>query len=138
MASARMTVDEMLATTPYIDEDERARPLPLTDTELADAIVRLVRLYPGRLGRPRITHILAGHRGRKIKAKYSHLPDYGRDPFVSREQVRHRVARLLQTGRLEQRGGNPPRLVPAAEPSRSGDRRASESGAALERAPFGL
>ena len=48
--------------------------IPLTDAELDDAIVRLVRLYPGRLGRPRIAHILAGHPGRTIKAKHSHLP----------------------------------------------------------------
>jgi len=98
---------------PYFDEDEWAGPLPLTDAELDDAIVRLVRLYPGRLGRPRIAHILAGHRGRKIKAKYGHLQDYGRDPCVSLEQVRQRVKQLLQAGRLAQRGDNPPRLVPA-------------------------
>jgi hypothetical protein len=114
MAPAWMTVGETRATTRYFDEDEWAGPLPLNDAELDDAIVRLVRLYPGRLGRPRIAHILAGHRGRKIKAKYSRLPYYGRDPFVSLERVRHRVTRLLQTGRLEQRGDNPPRLVPAA------------------------
>jgi hypothetical protein len=77
MASARMTVGETLATTPCFEEDEWAGPPPLTDAELDDAIVRLVRLYPGWLGRPRIAHILAGHRGRKINAKYSHLPDYG-------------------------------------------------------------
>jgi hypothetical protein len=95
---------------PYV---EWAGPGPLTDAELDDAIVRLVRAYPGRLGRPRIAHILVGHRGRKLKAKYSHLPDYGRDRFVSLEQVRHRVAQLLQAGRLKQRGENPPRLFPA-------------------------
>ena len=84
---------------PYFDEDEWAGPIPLTDAELDDAIVRLVRLYPGRLGRPRIAHILAGHRGRKIKAKYGHLQDYRRDPCVSLEQVRQRVKQLLQAGR---------------------------------------
>lgn len=98
---------------PYFDEVEWIGPGPLTDAELDDAIVRLVRAYPGRLGRPRIAHILVGHPGRKLKAKYSHLPDYGRDRFVSLEQVRHRVAQLLQAGRLEQRGENPPRLLPA-------------------------
>jgi hypothetical protein len=77
-----MAVGAMMASTPYFDEGEWSGPLPLTDAELDNAIVRLVRLYPGRLDRPRIAHILAGHPGRKIKAKYSHLPEYGRDRFV--------------------------------------------------------
>ena len=48
VASARMTIGELPATTPYSDEVEWAGRLPLTDPELDDAIVRLVRLCPGR------------------------------------------------------------------------------------------
>jgi hypothetical protein len=118
-----MMVREMLVAYPYLYEEEWAGPLTLSDAELDDAIVRLVRLYPGRLGRSKIAHILAGHQGRKIKAKYSHLLDYGRDPFVSPERVRHRVTQLLQTGRLKQRGDNPPRLVPAGGRSQPKRRR---------------
>jgi hypothetical protein len=67
---------------------ERADPRPLTDAELDDALVRLVGLYPGRLGQAEDRSHPRRPSGRKIKAKYCHLPDYGRDPVVSLEQVR--------------------------------------------------
>jgi DNA helicase-2/ATP-dependent DNA helicase PcrA len=85
------------------------RPQPLA-SELDANIVRLVADHPGELGRAQLAQILSGTDGRKVKASYAHLPEFGCYRHVPQEQLRKRIARLIDGGQLEARGKNQPRL----------------------------
>jgi hypothetical protein len=88
---------------------ERLRGSP-ADGELDASILRLVADHPGQLGRATVAQILRGSDGRMIKAQYGNLNEFGSYRQVAHAHVRKRVARLIDGGQIEARGGNPPRL----------------------------
>ncbi len=85
----------------------RSQPLA---SELDASIIRLVADHPGELGRAELAQILWGSDGRKVNAGYAHLPEFGCYRQVPHEQLRKRIARLIDGGQLEARGKNQPRL----------------------------